>query len=172
MGQNLHALIPDRPGSQYSREQVQEAAAHYVVTGSVAKVQELTGYPRQTIVDWSRTDWWDSLTVAIRAEKSDELDGALSGLIHAATAAAADRIEHGDHVIDRDGQLRRVPVKARDAMLVAAVAFDKRQISRNLPTSISESGSDRLRALQEQLRAISGRTIEGSSVRVEGGGDE
>ena len=52
-------------------------------------------------------------------------------------------------------------------MLVAAVAFDKRQISRNLPTSISESGSDRLRALQEQLRAISGRTIEGSSVRVE-----
>ncbi len=173
MARNLHALIPDRQGSQYTREQVQEAAAHYVVTGSVEKVAELTGIPRQTVSAWRQQDWWEAVTCAIRQDHADELDGALSGLIRSSVAAVQDRLDNGEvkphKVRGKDGEridLIRVPVTLRDATLAYAVAFDKRQISRNLPTSISESGSDRLRALQDQLRAISGRTIEGTAKRA------
>ena len=173
MGRNLHALIPDRQGSQYTREQVQEAAAHYVVTGSVKKVAELTGIPRQTVSAWRQQDWWEALSSAIRHDHQDELDGALSGLIRSSVAAVQDRLDNGElkslKVKGEDGErveLVRVPVTLRDATLAYAVAFDKRQISRNLPTSISESGSDRLRALQDQLRQISGRTIDGTATRA------
>lgn len=173
MGQNLHALIPDRPGSQYTREQVQEAAAHYVVTGSAEKVAELTGIPRTTVLGWRKEDWWVELTASIRQDHADELDGALSGLIRSSVSAVQDRLDNGElkphKVRGEDGErvdLIRVPVTLRDATLAYAVAFDKRQISRNLPTSISESGSDRLRALQDQLRQISGRTIEGTATRA------
>lgn len=167
---NLYELIPDRNGSQYTREQVREAAAHYVVSGSVSQVARLTGIPPSVLYDWRKTGWWVELTSAIREENSDELDGALSGLIHDAVAAARDRILHGDHkLLKMKGEsgdkveIVRVPVSAKEAAITAAVAVDKRQLLRNLPTQITESGSG-LRALQEQLKQLAGRTIEGERV--------
>lgn len=166
MPKSLYDLIPDRNGSQYSREKIREAAAQYVVCGSVQEVARLSGVPPSVLYDWRKTGWWVELTHSIREENSDELDGALSGLIHDAIDAARDRILHGDHKLLKikgesgdSVEVRRLPVSAKDAAITAAVAIDKRQLLRNLPTQITESGSG-LRALQEQLRQLAGRTIE------------
>ena len=167
---NLYELIPDRNGSQYTREQVREAAAQYVVTGSVQEVAKLTSIPDRVLYDWRKQGWWVELCSCIREENSDELDGALSGLIRDAIAAARDRIVNGDHKLLKmkgdsgdEVQIVRVPVSAKEAAITAAVAVDKRQLLRNLPTQITESGSG-LRALQEQLKQLAGRTIEGERV--------
>ena len=74
-----------------------------------------------------------------------------------------DRLEHGECVLDKDGQTRRVPVKARDAMLIAAISFDKRQIARSLPTSITDTKGGKLGMLRDQLAQVSGRIIEGEA---------
>src|SRR3990167_4373077 len=160
-------VIPPRQGGRYTREQIAEAAAHYVVLGSAEAVERITGIAHQRISYWRKEAWWDDLVARIRDDKRDELDAQLTGVVHQAVSAVADRLNDGDWVVNQ-GELRRIPVKMRDAMLVAAIAFDKRQISRNLPTSISETGSERLRELQAQLRAVSGRTIEGERVDGEG----
>ena len=178
MATDYHALIPNRSGSQYTREQIREAAAHYVVVGSVQRVAELTGIPDSTLDAWRRTDWWDALTSAIREDHADELDGALSGLIRSSVDTVRDRLANGDYkpmkIKGEDGErveLVRVPVSLRDATLSYAVAFDKRQIARNLPTSITDNSSGRLRQLQDQLRQISGRTIDGKATRVGDSGE-
>lgn len=54
---------------------------------------------------------------------------------------------------------------ARDAMLVAAVAYYKRQLGRDSPTLVTEFGRDRLKALQAQLVALARHTIEGNKVK-------
>ena len=171
MAKSLYELIPDRNGSQYSREQIRKAAADYVVTGSVTDTARNNAIPPSVLYDWRQTEWWVELTHCIREENSDELDGALSGLIQDAVAAARERIQNGDHkLLKMKGEsgdrveLVRVPVSAKDAAITAAVALDKRQLLRNLPTQITESGSG-LRALQEQLRQLSGRTIEGKVLK-------
>lgn len=176
MPSSLEAIPARRPGSQYTREQIAEAAAHYVVMGNAARVAEQVGIPVRTVVDWTNEDWWEPLSASIRRDKADELDCALTGLIHSAVAAAQDRITNGElkpmRKKDENGneiiELARVPVSARDAMLAGAIAYDKRQIGRNLPTSITEPAGERLKLLREQLAQVSGRVIEGETV---GGGD-
>ncbi len=153
-------LIPERrPGSQYTRQQILEAAVHYLVVGQARRVSALTGIPERTICEWRAKEWWEPLTAAIRHDKAEELDAALTDLVHRAVDAAQDRIDGGDYKLRPDGTLARVPLGARDAAVVAAIAIDKRQILRNQPTVINESTADRLQLLREQLAALSGRTM-------------
>lgn len=161
------ALIPERrPGSQYTREQILAAATEWAISGNAERVAAKHGMPPRTLQDWCRQEWWDALVAAIRADQSQALDGMLSGVLHGAVAAVADRLEHGECVLDKDGQTRRVPVKARDAMLIAAISFDKRQIARSLPTSITDTKGGKLGMLRDQLAQVSGRTIEGEARTV------
>ena len=153
-------IVPTGRHSSHAPDKVVEVAAHYVVLGSLAKAADTAGVPPRTVHDWAHAPWWQELVEQIRADKSEELDALLTGLVHDAVGAAQDRIANGDHKLRSDGSIVRVPVSARDAMLTGAIAYDKRQIGRNLPTSITESTTDRLRLLMEQMRTVSGRTIE------------
>ena len=161
------ALIPERrPGSQYTREQILEAATKWAVSGKARRLAAELQIPQTTLQSWTQQEWWDDLIAQIRADQSQELDGMLSGVLHGAVAAVADRLEHGEYVLDREGQQHRVPVKARDAMLIAAISFDKRQIARSLPTSITDTKGGKLGMLRDQLAQVSGRTIEGEARTV------
>ena len=159
-------LIPVDASQTHGVETVLTVAAHYIVNGNAEAAGEAAGVPPRTVRYWRQhADWWGPLIDALRAEKSDELDAQMTGVVHGAIQAVKDRLENGDYKLDREGNIKRVPVSARDAMLVSAIAFDKRQISRNLPTHITESSSDRLKKLKQELAEISGRTIQGEVVR-------
>ena len=168
---DLLDLIPSREGSKYTRHDVLTAATVFAATGMAARAAELAGVPLRTLSDWRASEWWAPLTVSVRAAKQAELDGALTALIHSSIAAAQDRIASGDCRLvrrkDENGvdnhELVRVPVSARDAAIVAAVAADKRQIVRGEATEIVRHDSDRLSVLRDQMRTISGRVIEGES---------
>ena len=171
---DLLDMIPaGRQGSQYSREQILDVATTLAVTGHSGQAARAANIPERTLYEWRQQDWWDPVIAAIRHAKQDELDGALTGLIHKAVSAASDRIENGDFRLFRrrgeDGQdvpeLVRVPVSARDCAIVAAISADKRQIVRGQATEIIEHSSDKLTQLREQLRQLSGRTIEGAVVQ-------
>lgn len=159
--------IPMSKRDKHSREKILECAAHWVVTGSLIAVERQTGVSRKTVNYWRKAEWWEPLIDAIRADKSDELDARLTGLIHRAADEVADRLEGGEYRRDKNDEIVRVPVSARDAMMISAIAFDKRQINRNLPTSISENASDRLKMLQAQLAAVSGRVIDVTPTKVD-----
>lgn len=167
---DLHELIPGRHGSYHSHETIIAAATHYVVCGNVRESAEASGVPVRTVTEWASLPWWSALVAELRLRKQDELDAALSGLIHSAVEAARTRIAQGDCRLvkrkDADGndvhELVNVPVSARDAAVVAAIAADKRQIVRGEATEIVRHDSTKLDQLREQMRTISGRTIDGT----------
>ena len=70
-----------------------------------------------------------------------------------------DRLEHGDVVLTRDGDERRVKMKGKDAATIAAISTDKRQILLNQPTSI-RGESQGMEALAEQFKALAQRMDE------------
>lgn len=152
------SVIPTGRHSHYSAEQVAQAALAYVIEGRCTKVEEITGIPERTVNGWTREEWWPALIDQARLAKQDEVDAGLQRMQDKAIQASIDRLEHGDYIMGKDGQLIRKPVSAKDAAVVAAVAFDKQRIIRNLPTSITASGGDsRLNAMADRLKEIERR---------------
>jgi len=82
------------------------------------------------------------LLTSIRLEKSDEIDASITNILDASTKQLTDRINNGDEVLNKDGDIIRLAMKGRDLATVFGITFDKRQIIRNLPTSIKAESTD------------------------------
>ncbi len=124
-------------GSHYTDQQRGEAVTQYLLLGNVEAVTKATHVPASTLRDWMTSAWWGTLSVEVRAEKGNELDGAFTRIIHEATDQLMDRLKNGDPVLVA-GEIRRKPVPARDLALVAAITYDKRALCRNQPTPSTE----------------------------------
>ena len=149
------SVIPHGRHSNYTPEQIAQAALVYAIEGACTRVETITGIPERTVNDWTHQDWWPALIDQARAAKQDEIDAGLQRIQDKAIKATEDRLENGDYIMGKDGQLLRKPVSARDAAIVTAVAFDKQRILRNLPTSISATGGDaKLSAMADRLKKI------------------
>ncbi len=99
-----------------------------------------------------------ALAESIRNEKEDEHHAVFSRIIDKATKRAEDALEHGETklVKTKDGyEERRVPVGAKDALIMAGIAYDKKRLSQNLPTSITQSDSSK--GIQAKLQELSNR---------------
>ena len=151
-------------GSRYSDQQRREAVTLYLLHGNWKQVAALTAIPQRTLNDWAMQPWFATLLAEVRAEKGAELDGSYTRIIHEATDQLLDRLKNGDAYV-AGGEVKRKPVSARDLALVAAISFDKRQLSRNLPTLQQQpmDTTELAKALQAYARA---NPIEGN-VRVE-----
>ncbi len=148
-------------GSKYSNEQRIEAVANYMILGTLSKASEACGIPLTTLYDWKKTEWWEPLAVEARNEKEDEHHAAFSRIIDKATKRAEDALEHGETklVKTKDGyEERLVPVGAKDALMIAAISYDKKRLSENLPTSITRSEGSK--GIQAQLQELSNRLTE------------
>ena len=143
--------------SAYTDEQRIEAATQYAVTGSLKKVEQLTGIPNTTVHGWKNSDWWDEVLVAVRGEKASEHRARYSQLVDAAQAKAL--------------ELLPTTTNAKEAMLVACMATDKVRLADNMPTSISgSSNTAQMQALADQFAKLSKdhRAIQDTVVAVQG----
>lgn len=117
-------------GSQYTNEQRLAVITAYVITGSMIRAATQTGIPQSTLYTWRKQPWFADMVENVRREKEQELDGAFTRIISKALDAVENRLDHGDAVLI-DGAPVRLPVKARDAALIAAIAYDKRALLRD-----------------------------------------
>ena len=123
-------------GSRYTDIDRREAAVTYLITCNLRATAKQTGVNERTLADWVGSDWWDDLLQTLHAEKGIELDFNMSQIIDRCPDKVGDRLANGDHKIGKDNNLVGVPIAAKDAAIIAAVMFDKRQIIRNMPTAI------------------------------------
>lgn len=131
------------------------------------------GISYNTINDWKRRGWIYEAVELGKQLAQDALDRRFTGVINKALNNLDDALENGDSVLGKDGKLKRKPVTAKDNALIAAIAFDKRQLVRGEPTNVSEDKSkdDRLNELAEQFKKFAMReekTIEGELVDEQG----
>lgn len=145
-------LYPDiefpKYGSKYTHQDRYQAAVYYIAHGNSRKVSELTGIPRNTVLEWFKSDWWNQLTTRLREEKSSEFNAGFSRLIE----KSIEEIEK---------QLDNQEVKAMDAAKIMGIAFDKRQILNNLPTSISGKAKGINDLAEEFERYVSAKEVQG-----------
>ena len=155
MSKRKYMTIPKQPGSQYTNEQRFNVIADLFVIGSITKTAEMHNMPKQTVHNWARSEWGVELLGQIGTEKGEEFDAHMTKLIDTAFDKAQDRIETGDFrlvktkkaikhddgslEVAEDYELKRIPMGGKELVISGATVYDKRQLHRNQPTSISSN---------------------------------
>jgi len=163
---NTAISIPSN-GSKYTHDIKHAFIANYLVKGNCKAVAISMGLPVKTCDSWLRTEWGEALIAKLQDEKDAELDAIHTNIIHAAQEQVIDRIENGDFKLDKNNEIIRLGMDGKALATVAAITFDKRQISRNLPTSINSSMDNAaLNKLQQQFQQLSkqSKVIEGEVI--------
>ena len=137
----------------YTQQQREEVAAVYLTTASLRKTSELTRVAYATIQDWTKQDWWAPAVDRIRSQYQEELEARISSALFKALDQLDDRLNNGDVSVTKHGDVVRHPVRARDLGIISSILFDKRQIIRHQPTSITASDS-RLQTLADKLAQL------------------
>ena len=150
--------ITNSRGSYYTDEQRRQAVLNYALLGNYTKVSEVTGIPDNTINHWANhSDWWDVLLEQVREEKQAEIDAMYTGIIHKSSENLMQQLNSDDVNA----------IKPLDLIKISAIAFDKRQLVRNQPTSIrTDNTRQLLQELANGFRSISqGNVIEGEVIK-------
>ncbi len=125
-------------GSSWDMDSKLEAAIAWLMTGSFDSASKLCNIPARTIRDWSQSAWWEDVLADANSKKQKELDACWTGLIHDATSSLRDMVQNGEAVLTKNGNVKRVPIKARDMATIINMAVEKRALSRGQATSRTE----------------------------------
>lgn len=167
--QSGHSLKkPYHKMTWYPDQKKTEAATLFAVTKSWSQVSELSGVGVGTLKSWAKEAWWDSIISQVVKDKNEELDGALTEIIHECENQIKNRLKEGDVRVNfKTGEQYRVPLDVRALTMSLAILFDKRQLIRGEATSRTESISTdrRLEKLKSEFEKFSKtKVIEHASV--------
>lgn len=153
---------PNQPGWWSDKKRL-EAVTTWLALGNLRMVAAQINVPHDTLRRWRYEDWWKETEQAIRSEEAQQLDGKLSKALDKALDAVMDRIEQGEYIYDqKTGKVKRMPVKLRDVNHAFNSLIDKRQLIRNLPTTIKGESADtnaKLQQLANQFAAFTNQKV-------------
>ena len=135
-------------GNSWSDAKKIEVATAHSMGLNAPMIEVATGVACQTVRHWRLTDWFKDLVAEIQREDDNSVDAKLTKIVSKSLDNVVDRLENGDFMYDpKLGKFVRRPISGRDTARIADIMFDKRNLLRGKPTSISgksEQISDRL----------------------------
>jgi len=153
----------------YSDEDKRQAVGLYLVLGVMSKVAEQLSIPERTLNTWrTETEWWNELAADAKQATTDRIKASIDKTIDLSFREVQDRLENGDAVLDKKGEIVRKKMSGRDAGIIAGIMVDKRQILSHQPTVISGNVDSRIHEYMSKFaelgKALQARTIEGEVV--------
>lgn len=141
------------PSSKWTPEQKVAAVQAYVMTGTSKQAAALCDVPDSTIRWWKmQSAWWDDMVAQTRKERDDQIEAQFTKLLQKAAGNMETRLEVGDEVLDKDGNVNYRAVSARDLATIAAIMYDKQALIRGNPTSkVARSETDALESLSKKF---------------------
>lgn len=161
-----------KPRTYWNDSDRNRAVAVYKATGAPLKTAEITGIPYRTLWEWMKQEWWAEKMLSLKAEDTAVLEDAATTIAKQALGIVEERLTNGDFVLDREGNLVRKPVGARDAQIIAAINIDKRRQFQEAPVVQEQTNTtERLLKLVEQFALLTnnkkvGNLIEARKVDV------
>lgn len=151
-------------GNAYPEKKRIEVATAHAMGLSSTMISAATGVKAQTVRVWRMQDWFKDLVEEIRREDDNTVDAKLTNLVAKSLDVITDRLERGDFMYNqKTGEFVRKPLNAQTVNKIADTMFDKRNLLRGKPTSISgkqELITDRLAKLAIEFeRFVNAREI-------------
>lgn len=119
-----------RPGSQQGNVHSEEVKAYalsvFAETGSVQTAAEAASLPRSTVDNWVRRDPdIDAKLEALRRIVRERVAHTYAEIARRAAEELLDRVNNGDYHTDKEGEVSRRPVPARELAFISSIATDK-----------------------------------------------
>lgn len=136
--ETLPAVIEEARGPYniYTNEDRMQFAVFYVIHGNVKKVAEMMTVPDKTLYGWLKSDWWPRFYEEAKRQYAELIEARLSDIVEKATVQLVDRIENGDEVVTKQGDVIRVAVPAKDLNAIIKDQVDKIRLLQNKPTKM------------------------------------
>lgn len=130
------------------------AAVAWVMTGSSEQTARIAKVPLRTVQYWMSSDWWASLVEYAKDKKMSELDVTLSTIISLAAGRTRERLELGDAVLGKNGDIILKPVSAKDCAIIASIFIDKRAVLSKNTSVPSKTTSEDLNDIRTDFESF------------------
>jgi transposase-like protein len=144
------------------------AVAAYAAVGHFERASTLIGIPENTIRYWSKQDWFQEALRRVDRADTHELKTVYTRIAKKAITELEDRLDNGDTVITKDGELVQKPIGGKELAIIAAVATDKRKVTMDEPETVAlQSTNEKLATLLQKFIAFaSAKDITSTSEEV------
>ena len=148
---------------KYTDHEKLEVALQYIMCGTAKGASERVKAinPRfktlthMTVLNWLKTESFQEMVTQVEDQYERRIRGRMNQIIDKAQEVTLERLEKGNMVLNKSGELTAVPVNAKDSMVIGAVAYDKRRLSLGMASSISSNvGNKALESLAKQFEEI------------------
>jgi hypothetical protein len=121
-----NTLSVEKINNKWSVEAKQHVAVLLLTSGNLREVAKITGVPYETIVDWRKSDDWDSVIIAAKRQRNEQLQRGLYTLTDLAMEKTKDRLENGEWILNnKTGEMVRKPPSLRDTSRVLEASINQ-----------------------------------------------
>jgi hypothetical protein len=146
------------------RDKLKVIAAFYVL-GNASKVEEETGVSAGTINYWKTLPWWFEEMEKLRKSEDQVMISGYARLMHKTIEKLEERIDNGEIVITKRGEVVNKPVSARDLSIISGMAADKRGKlvnTQTVETVKQVTMAERLKQLEDQFtKFVTSKIVDG-----------
>lgn len=140
----------------------------YTVLGSLVDTATETGISLETIKSWKKQAWWPRMMAQIRGEENANLAAKYRKIVQKTQEKLLERIEHGDVVLDKEGDPVHVPIRGRDLAVIAGIATQQMErMDQERETEDTLSVTERLTRIAEELVKMHSKKREPEIIDVE-----
>lgn len=137
-------LIPE--SGSYSSEVKLNAVMIYATCGSLRKTSEISGIPRITIVDWTKTDWWPEVLPLALELTNRKFSAKLNGIMERALDNLEDILDNGEEVLTKTTTVTK---KGRESITETRVVKERKKLSGKDLMHIAGTASDKQFRMQQ-----------------------
>lgn len=126
----------------------------YLKHGPTAAAATALGVSQETFRTWTMSFEGRKAIDLARSSLNQLLDLGLTNIINQASSRVLDALENGEEYVDRNGEIKHVKLRGKDAAGILALVFDRRQLLRKQPTQIGGELDEKLEELAVKLRYL------------------
>lgn len=97
-------------------------------------LSRLTKVPESTIRTFKHSEWWPEMLEQVYAVMDQETESKQTKIVNTTLDALQDRLQDGDYVLSKKGEIHRKPINGKDLSQIHSVMIDKRQLLRQRQT--------------------------------------
>jgi hypothetical protein len=138
------------------------------VLGSLIDTAKETGVSLETIKGWKKQAWWPRMMAQIKGEENAHLAARYRKVVQRTIDKLIDRVDNGDVVLDKDGELVNVPIRGRDLAVIAGIATQQMEkLDQDNTREDTLSVTERLTKIAEELVKMHGKKKEPEIIDAE-----
>lgn len=138
-----------------------QCAREFFLTGSLSEIARVRGIAYGDLLDMSQSPWWQNELQNLEREANAHLKIRLTKLMGSTLDQLEDRLENGDAKADKEGEVYRIPIAARDLATISNMIMDKKA---QIEDRSSGFGSSETRRLLNLAAALTARQVETTEI--------